>query len=301
MPVIGYLYAAGEDGNRGYMPSFHQGLAEQGYVVGHNVDMVYAFADNNPDRLPELVVDLINRKVAVIAACGGSGPAMAAKRATTTIPIVFETGRDPVADGLVASLNRPGGNVTGIASLIGSLWTKQFDLMAKALPNSRSFALMSNSISFGRAEQLNREAPSVAQELGRKVTVVTATTPQELDDVILALARQGVEALIVTPAPFAHDQAQKLAALTAQYAIPAMYGFRENVEAGGLMSYGVDINNAWRLVGSYIGRVLKGEKPADMPVQQSAKFEFLINLKTARTLGLSFPPGVLALADSVIE
>jgi putative tryptophan/tyrosine transport system substrate-binding protein len=301
MPVIGYLYGGTEGGNRGFMPSFHQGLAEQGYVVGRNVDLVYAFADNSPDRLPELVADLLKRNVAVIVACGGPGPAKAAKQATTTIPIVFETGADPVADGLVASLNRPGGNVTGINSLIAEAWTKQLDLMAKALPNSRSFALMYNGIAAGRVEFLNREAPSVAQKLGRKVTVVTATTPQELDDVFPALAHQGVDALIVMSSPFAYDHSEKLAALTAQYAIPAMYAFRENIEVGGLMSYGIDINNSWRLMGNYVGRILKGERPANLPVQQAAKFVFFINLKTATTLGLSFPPDVLAIVDSVIE
>jgi putative ABC transport system substrate-binding protein len=301
LPVIGYLYAAGEDGNRSYMPSFHRGLAEQGYVVGRNVDLIYAFADNNPDRLRELAADLVNRNVAVIAACGGPLPARVAKQATATIPIVFETGSDPVASGLVASLDRPGGNVTGINSLIAEAWTKQLELMAKVVPNSRSFALMYNGITPDLIESRNRETASVAQTIGRKVTVVTATTPQELDDVIPAMARQGMEGLIVIASPFAHDQARKFAALTAQYSIPAIYPFRENVEAGGLMSYGIDINNSWRLMANYVGRILKGEKPADLPVQQATKFEFLMNLKTAKTLGLTVPPGILAIADEVIE
>jgi putative tryptophan/tyrosine transport system substrate-binding protein len=301
MPVIGYLYGAGKDGNSSYMPSFHQGLAEQGYVVGRNVEIVYAFADNEPDRLPELVSDLIHRHVAVIVAGGGPQPATVAKRATKTIPIIFETGTDPVASGLVASLSRPGGNATGINSLIAEAWTKQLDLAAKALPGSRSFALMYNGITPGRIEFLNREAPSIAEKLGRKVVVVTATTPQELDNAIPAVARQGADAMIVVASPFAHDQSKKFAALTAQHALPTIYPFRENVEAGGLMSYGIDINNSWRLMANYVGRVLKGEKPVDLPVQQAAKFEFFVNLKTAKTLGLSFPPEVLAIVDSVIE
>jgi putative tryptophan/tyrosine transport system substrate-binding protein len=301
LPVIGYMNQTRQDANRGLIPSFHQGLAEQSFVVGRNVDIVYAFADNNPDRLAGLVADFVKRNVAVIVASGGPQPALVAKHATATIPIVFETGIDPVASGLVASLNRPGGNVTGINSLIGEAWTKQLDLMAKALPNARSFALMYNGIVPGRLEFLEYEAASAARTLGRKIVVVPATTPQELDDVIPAFPRQGVEALIVTASPFAYEQREKLAALTAQYAIPAMYPFRETVEAGGLMSYGIDLNNSWRLMGNYVGRILKGEKPADLPVQQATKFEFLINLRTAKTLGLSIPPGVLAIVDGVIE
>jgi putative tryptophan/tyrosine transport system substrate-binding protein len=301
IPVIGFLNYGSSGENSAVAGAFRRGLAEQGFFVGQNVEIVYASADNQADRLPELVAGLIKRDVAVIAAGGGPRPAQAAKAATTSVPVVFETGLDPVLSGLVESLNHPGGNVTGINSLIGEMWPKQIDLMAKVLPNSRIFALMYNGNVRGRTEQLREDGQRAAEKIGRKLVVVTAMTPQELDAAFSALPRQRVDGLIVTATAFADDHRDKLAVLAARYAIPTIFPFRENVAAGGLMSYGIDINESFRLVGIYAGRVLKGEKPADMPVQQAAKFELFINLRTAKALGLEIPSGVLAIVDQVIE
>jgi putative tryptophan/tyrosine transport system substrate-binding protein len=301
IPVVGILHNGAVGENNAIFVAFRRGLAEQGFVVGRNVEVVYAFADNQADRLIALAADLVKRNVAVIAACGGPRPAQVAKAATTTIPIVFETGLDPVRSGLVASLNRPGGNVTGINSLIGESWPKQFDVIAKVLPNGRLFALMYNGIVSDIPERLRQEVQPAAERIGRKVVVVTATTTRELDEVFPTLPRQGVDGLIVSASPFVSDHREKLAALAARYAIPAIYPFRENAEAGGLMSYGIDINESFRLMGIYTGRVLKGEKPANLPVQQAAKFEFFLNLKTAKALGVAIPPGVLAIVDGVVE
>jgi putative ABC transport system substrate-binding protein len=302
VPLIGLLYNGSNRAADGaYDVAFRRGLAEQGFVIGRNVEIVYAFADNQADRLPELVADFLKRNVAVIAAAGGPRPAQAAKAATATVPIVFETGLDPVRSGLVASLNHPGGNVTGINSLIAESWPKQIDLMAKVLPNSRMLALMYNGNVPGRTEQLRQDAQRAAETIGRKLVVLTAMTPQELDAVFSALPRQGVDGLIITATAFADNHRVKLAELAARYAIPTIFPFRENVEAGGLMSYGIDINESFRLMGIYTGRVLKGEKPADMPVLQAAKFELFINVRTAKALGLVFPSGVLAIVDGVVE
>ena len=251
MPVIGFLNSGTE--STGVMPSFRKGLAEQGYVVGRNVDIVFAFAENRSERLRALAAELIKRNVAVIAASGGPLPALAAKTATTTIPIVFETGLDPVRTGLVPNLNRPGGNITRINSLIAESWWKQLDLIAKVLPNSRLLAFLYNGSVPGRFEELQQEAPAAADKIGRKIMVVRATAPEELDELIPRLARQGVDGLIITASPFPYNHREKLAAMTAQFAIPTIYPYRENVEAGGLISYGIDINESFRTHGKLCG------------------------------------------------
>jgi putative ABC transport system substrate-binding protein len=301
LPVIGFLHSGAGGENDARFIAFRRGLAEQGFVVGRNVEIVYAAADNQLDRLLPLAADLAKRNVALIVASGGPSPAQAAKAITATIPIVFETGRDPVLDGLVTSLNRPGGNVTGINSLIAEGWLKQFDLITNVLPNGRTFALFYTGIIPGRAELLRKEAQSAAEKIGRKLIVVTATRPQEVDEAFSTLPGQAVEGLIVSAQPFVNDQREKFAALAARYAIPAIYPYRENAEAGGLMSYSVDFRESYRLVGTYSGRILRGEKPADLPVQQATKFELILNLKTAKALGLNLPATILARADEVIE
>jgi putative ABC transport system substrate-binding protein len=299
VPVVGYLNSGAEQAD--VVDSFRQGLAEHGYVVGRNVDVIYAFADNQPERLMALTADLVKRHVTVIAASGGPQPGLAAKAATTTIPIVFETGLDPVRSGLVPNLNHPGGNVTGVNSLIAESWWKQLDLIAKVLPSSRLLAMLYTGFVPGRFEQLQQEARVAADKIDRKVALVTATAPEDLDELIPRLARQGVDGLTVTASAFPHNHRDKLAALTARHAIPTIYPFRENVEAGGLISYGIDIQESFKLMGSYVGRVLNGERPADLPVQQASRFQLFINLKTAKGLNLIIPPGVLAIADGVIE
>jgi putative tryptophan/tyrosine transport system substrate-binding protein len=306
LPVIGLLYGGEQSGALPFIAPFRQGLGEQGYVEGRNVEILYRFAENRTDRLPELVADLVARNVAAIAT--STTPAtIAAKEATTKIPVIFEVGVDPVGGGLVASLNRPGGNLTGVNSLMGESLPKMIDLMAKVLPTSRVFAFLfsgggvPNHLEQVRQQRLRQDAQTTADRIGRKLVVVTATTTQDLDDIFPALRQQGVDALILNTSPFTHDHREKLAALAAHYAIPAIYQDREGVEAGGLMSYGIKLSESFRLVGVYTGRVLKGERPQDLPVQQSSRFEFLINLKAVKTLGLTIPPGVLAIADEVIE
>jgi putative tryptophan/tyrosine transport system substrate-binding protein len=241
------------------------------------------------------VADLVRRKVAAIASVGGVTAAQVVKAATSTIPVIFEVGFDPVQDGLVASLSLPGGNLTGVNSIIAELWPKQIDLMAKLLPNSRVFGVLPT----GRATA--ERQPWAAGSFGRRLVVASAFTPQDFDAAFAALARQGAEALIVGASPLSYSQGDQLADLAARYSLPAIYAFREIPKSGGLMSYGIEIDESLRLVGLYTGRVLKGEKPGDLPVVQPTRFMLAINLKTAKTLGLEIPPTLLALADEVIE
>jgi len=301
VPTVGYLHVARQETQGPFVEAFRKGLQEMGFVEGRNVRVEYRFGDDDPNRMSELAADLVSRNVAVIASTGGTRTATIVKAATSKIPVIFEIGADPVRNGLVASLSRPGGNLTGINSYVADLWPKLFDLLLKLLPNGRVFAIVFSGGTASQLEYLQMEARSAAEARGRSVVVLTAFTPREIDDVFLAALQHRSDGLIFPAAPLPYTQREKLAALAAQYGIPAIYPFRENTEFGGLMSYGINQVESWRLVGIYVGRVLKGEKPADLPVVQPTRFEFVINLKTAKALGLEFPPDLLSIADEVIE
>ena len=297
IPVVGFIAPSGRDERS--EAAFRQGLKETGFIEGQNLAVEYRFGQNQLDLQRDLAADLVRRNVAVIASVGGVGMARIVKAATSTIPVVFEVGFDPVQDGLVPSLSRPGGNLTGINSVIAELWPKQLDLLAKLLPNSRVFGLLPT----GRAsaERQPLLVQPAADALARKLVVATAFTPEEFDAAFAELKRQGAEALIIGASPLSLNERNQLVALAARYALPAIFAFREIPKAGGLMSYGIDIDESLRLVGRYVGRVLKGDKPGDLPVIQPTRFVLAINLKTAKTLGLTVPEALLAITDEVIE
>jgi putative ABC transport system substrate-binding protein len=297
-PVIGFLHGASPDGFAPYRGAFRQGLKDAGYVEGQNVAIEYDWAAGQYDRLPALVADLINRQVAVIIATADPS-ALAAKAATATIPIVFFSGSDPVKLGLVADLNRPGGNVTGVSILSFTLLTKQLELICELVPTAATVAFLANpnnSNTVGRT----REMQEIAGAVGRRLQVVTAATEAELEPAFMAVQRHA-GALFVPPDPFFTSHREQLIALAARHAIPTSYPFREYALLGGLMSYGANLVDVYRLMGIYTGRILKGEKPADLPVQQSVKIELVLNVKTAKTLGVTFPLTLLGRADEVIE
>jgi putative ABC transport system substrate-binding protein len=300
-PVIGYLGSQSPEEFAGRLRAFRQGLSETGYVEGMNVDIEYRWAENQYDRFPALLADLVRSKVTVIAAVTGTPPALAAKAATTTIPIVFATAGDPVALGLVASLNRPGGNLTGVATLTVELGPKQLEMLRELVPTATIIALLVNPTNPTNAETLSRDLQAAARTLGLQLHVLHASTERDFDPVFASLPRLRAGALVIGSDPFFNGRSQQLAALALRHAMPTMFPFREYAIAGGLMSYGNSFADAHRQVGAYTGRILKGEKPADMPIQQSVKVELVINLKTAKALGLDVPPALLARADEVIE
>jgi putative tryptophan/tyrosine transport system substrate-binding protein len=298
MPVIGFL-AAGSPSDVNLVSAFRQGLKEGGYVEGDNLVIEYRWAEGHYDRLPALAADLVNRQVAVIATGGGDPAALAAKAATATIPIVFNSGTDPVTLGLVASLNRPAGNVTGVSMLSSMLLAKQLELLREVVPTAVTISFLVNPNN-PNTEERTTEMQEAVRAVGQRLHVVTASVEAELEPAFATIERRA-GALIVPADPFFANQRDHLIALADRYALPASYPFREDAVAGGLMSYGPIRADVFRLVGIYTGRILKGAKPADLPVQQSTKVELVINLKTAKTLGLTFPLPLLGRADEVIE
>jgi ABC-type uncharacterized transport system substrate-binding protein len=299
-PVIGYLeLLAREEGGFAQAEAFRKGLADTGFVEGRNVTIEYRWVAGKYDRYPELAAELVRLGVTVIYANGPVG-VRAVKAATSSIPIVFSMGEDPVAEGVVASFNRPGGNVTGFTDLANQLVTKRLGLLCDAVPQAAVLAVLANPTHADAASEI-KDAQTVAHARGRSLQVVTASTAADLELAFATMVRQRIGAFIVLTDPFLDNRHEQIASLAARHAIPAIYDRREFPADGGLMSYGVDRLQARRQAGIYVGRILKGEKPADLPVQQSTKFEFVINLKTARALDLELPPGILAIADEVID
>ena len=299
VPVIGFLNQ-GSATQTAYAAAFRKGLSDAGYFERQNVLIEYRWAEGHYDRLPQLAADLAARNVAVIVA-GFAPAALAAKAATATIPICFITGADPIKEGLVASLNRPGGNLTGIAYFNTLVGAKRLGLLRELAPGISGFALLINPTNSIVSENFSRDVQAAANSIGQQVLILTASTEQEIDNAFAMLAQRRIGALVVSPDAFFFSRRDKIVALAAQRAIPAIYDDRPTVVSGGLMSYGASMADAYQQVGIYTGRILRGEKPADLPVIQPTKLEFIINLKTAKTLGLTFPPGLLAIADEVIE
>jgi putative ABC transport system substrate-binding protein len=299
MPVIGYLSGISSSSGAGSQRAFLRGLGETGYVEGRNITIQYRWAEGRYDRLPAMAADLVGRRVAVIAA-GPSPAALAAEAATTTIPIVFAIGADPVQDGLVASLSRPGGNLTGASYSTVFLTVKRLELLLEVVPKSAIVALLMNP-TFANATYEQREVMAAAAALGRNVQVVGASTESGIDAAFTTLVREGVGALLIGNDPFFALRREQLAALATRHAIPAIYPLRIYAAAGGLMSYGTNGNDAFSVQGNYVGRILKGEKPADLPVQLPSKFQLVVNLITAKAIGLTIPEPFLLRADEVIE
>ena len=300
MPVVGFVNAASPKGYAPLLSAFLKGLSEAGFVDGHNVSIEYRWAEGRVDQLPAMVADLVHRRVAVIAATG-TPAALAVKAATTTIPTVFETAADPVRLGLVASLNQPGANVTGVTSLLMVVGSKRLELLHELVPTARVMALLVNPANPNVAEINSKELEAAARTLGLELHVVNASTEGDFDAVFTKLAQLRAGGLVISPDPFFTSQSEQLAALTIHHAVPTIHYNPEFVAAGGLLSYGAGSADAYRQAGNYTGRVLRGEKPTDLPIQQATKVELHINLKTAKALGITFPESILQRADAVIE
>jgi putative ABC transport system substrate-binding protein len=300
MPVIGFLGVASPGPYAPFVAAFRQGLSETGYVEGQNLAIEFRWAEGHYDRLPALAADLVGRKVDVIATSGGGSSARAAKSATSTIPIVFTTGGDPVESGLVASLARPGGNLTGVSMMFTELMPKRLELLSELVPQAAVIALLVNPNNSG-TEPMIRDVQQAAHAKGVQVHILQAGTESEIDAAFATLVELHAGALIVSPDPFLGSRRQQLVALASRHAVPAIYEWREFAALGGLISYGPSVAAAFRQAGTYAGKILNGATPADLPVQQPTTFELVVNLKTAKTLGLTVPPSILARADEVIE
>jgi putative ABC transport system substrate-binding protein len=299
MPVVGLLHVSTPEESTANVAAFRKGLSETGFVEGRNVAIEFRFAHSNYARLPELAADLVRRRVAIIAASNLSA-GLAAKTATATIPVIFHAGGDPVRAGLVASLNRPGGNVTGINSMNIDLVTKRLGLLHELLPGATRYAVIVNP-NDPSVDSIITDTKTAAANIGKQIEILYAGTNREIDTAFTRLVQSRAEAISVEGNPLFLDRRVQVVTLATRHILPAIYGDRELTQAGGLMSYGPVITDAYRQLGIYAGRVLKGEKPADLPVIRQTKFEFVINLQTARTLGIEIPPTLLALADEVIE
>ena len=299
-PVIGFLSSASPDLYANRLRAFRQGLKEAGYVEGQNVAIEYRWAEGQNNRLPALAAELVQRHVDVIAAAGGTPSAVAAKAATATIPVVFGVAVDPVKIGLVASLNRPGGNLTGITNLNVEVGPKRLELLRELIPTATNIAVLVNPTS-PIAEPFARAMQAAARTLGQQVYVLQASAEQDFDKVFADLVRMRAGALVISPDVFFNTKIEQLAVLSLRHAVPAIFQYREFAAAGGLISYGSDETEYYRLIGIYAGRILKGEKPAELPVVQSTKVEMILNLKTAKALGITVPLPLLGRADEVIE
>jgi len=298
MPAIGFLRSTSLADSTQLVAAFRQGLKEAGFVEGQNIAVEYRYAENHPDRLQVLAADLIRRPVAAIV--GDNISAIAAKAASRTVPIVFATGGDPVRSGLVPSLNRPGGNVTGVSFFSGVLGAKRLELLRQLAPGATTIAMLANPDT-PTAEVERRDVQAAAQTVGRQLIILNAKSDRDIEIAFATIVQRGAGALLVGASAFLNSRKEGIVALAARHALPAIYFQREAVVAGGLMSYGTSITDAYRQAGIYAARIVKGEKPADLPVMQPTKFEFVLNLKTAKALGLKVPPTLLALADDVIE
>ena len=300
MPVIGFLGSTSPGPYAPFVAAFRQGLSETGWVEGQNLAIEYRWAEGRYDRLPALVADLVGRKVDVIAASGGNVSAFAAKNATSTIPIIFASGGDPIGDGLVASLARPGANLTGVTFMIAELTPKRLELLSDLVPQARVTALLANPNSPG-TERMIQDVQEAAREKGLQLDILKAGTESEIDAAFATLVQLHAAALVVGADPFFFSRRDQLVALAARHAVPAIYQGREFVAIGGLISYGTSLTTVYRLVGTYAGKILKGAHPADLPVEQPTTFELVVNLNTAKALGLTVPPSILARATEVIE
>jgi putative ABC transport system substrate-binding protein len=301
VPLIGFLSNSSPDLYTVRLRAFRQGLKETGYVEGQNVEIEYRWAEGRSDRLQGLADELVRRQVAVISAAGGTPSALAAKAATTTIPIVFAVAVDPVKTGFVASLNRPGGNLTGITNLNVEVGPKRLELLRELLPKATTVAVLLNPTSPSIAEPFLRALQPAARALGLQLHVLNASTERDIDEAFAKAVQLGAGGLVIMPDALFSTRAEQLARLSLVHAVPAIYEYRPFVAGGGLISYGSDETEYYRLLGSYTGRIVKGEKPADLPVVQSTKVELILNLKTAKTLGLTVPQSLLGRADEVIE
>jgi putative ABC transport system substrate-binding protein len=301
VPLVGFVNGGALNAQLARLAAFRKGLGETGYIEGRNVTVEYTWLDGHYERLPAVLADLVRRRAAVIATPGSTPASLAAKAATTTIPLVFGVGEDPATLGLVGSLARPGGNATGVNFFSSEVDAKRLGMMHELLPNARRIAAVVNPANATSAEQAEKGVREAARALGLEILIFKAASPDEIDAAFAALARERADAVFVAGDGFFTSHAAQFATLAARDRMPASYASRDMVEAGLLMSYGVDLAETFRLSGNYVGRILKGEKPADLPVQQSTKFEFVLNMRTAKALGLAVSNSIQLVADEVIE